>query len=263
MRLYVEVAIRSFQRHLAYRSATLAAIFTNSIFGVIIASSYIALYGARDAEGSVAGFNVDEIVTYVWFGQAMIAVVAMWGWWEIAITIQSGDVVSDLMKPFDYYAFWLSRDAGRAACQFLIRMVPTLAIGGLLYDLALPSSASGWLAFGLSLILAVAVSFGFRFLANLAAFWLIDRRGINYIAYFATVFFGGMLVPITFFPDWLRVIAESLPFRAMFLTPIQVALGQVAFRDAVLLQVGWVAVLTLLGRLLMAKAIRKLEVQGG
>ena len=43
--------------------------------------------------------------------------VYFWNWREIAVTIWTGDVVSDLAKPVDYYAFWLSRDAGGFASK--------------------------------------------------------------------------------------------------------------------------------------------------
>ena len=76
----------------------------------------------------------------------------MWGWWEVAAAVQSGDVVTDLLKPFDYFVFWLSRDLGRAACHVLTRFLPTFLVGLLLYDLALPSfsltsrSAETWIS---------------------------------------------------------------------------------------------------------------------
>ena len=105
MRLYVEVARSSFRRYLAYRSATLAGLFVNSVFGVLLASVYIALYRDREAGATVAGFALTDLLTFVWISQALIAVVSLWGWWDIAQSIQTGDVVSDLMKPFNYYGY--------------------------------------------------------------------------------------------------------------------------------------------------------------
>jgi hypothetical protein len=64
-----------------------------------------------------------DAIDYVWIAQALIMPVYFWNWWEIANTIRTGDVVSDLAKPFDYYAFWLSRDAGRAIYHTLLRHI--------------------------------------------------------------------------------------------------------------------------------------------
>jgi ABC-2 type transport system permease protein len=264
MRLYLEVARRSFQRHLAYRTSTLAGLFTNSVFGVLIASAYLAFYRSREAGAeTVAGFDTTGIVTYIWLGQSMIMVIYLWGWWEVASSIQTGAIVTDLMKPIDFYSFWLSRDFGRALCHTLTRMVPTLLIGGLLYHLAVPGSALHWLWFGISVALAVVVSFAFRFILNISAFWLIDIKGISYLALVAVNFFSGFLVPISFFPHWLRLVAELLPFRAIVMVPIEVALGQRAVAAGLALQLGWAVALSVLAQLILTRAVRKLEVQGG
>ena len=46
MPLYLELAKKSFQRQVVYRTATLAGLFTNMFFGVLRASILIAVYNA-------------------------------------------------------------------------------------------------------------------------------------------------------------------------------------------------------------------------
>lgn len=263
MRLYVEVARSSFRRYLAYRAATLAGLFTNSVFGVLLASVYVALYRDRAAGASVAGFTITELLTFVWISQALIAVVGLWGWWEIAQSIQSGDVVSDLMKPFNYYGYWVARDAGRAGAQLLMRGAPTLLIGALLYDIATPARAVDWLAFAASVVLAVGLSFALRFLLNISAFWLLDITGINSLSAAVINLFSGMLLPLAFFPGWLETTANLLPFRAMITSPIQAYLGQ--GNPALILtgQAAWLVVLVGVGLGMLRVATRRVVVQGG
>jgi ABC-2 type transport system permease protein len=56
MRLYAEFMRRAFQQTLAYRGATLAGIFTNSVFGVMISSVFLALFASRGEDpGAVQG----------------------------------------------------------------------------------------------------------------------------------------------------------------------------------------------------------------
>ncbi len=262
MRLYVEVARRSFQRHLAYRAATLAGLFTNSVFGLLIASVYLALYRGQDRP-TVVGFSASEALTFVWVGQSLIMVVSMWGWWEIAESVQTGDVVADLMKPFNYYGYWLSRDLGRAACHLLTRTGPTLLIGVILSDLALPGLLTRWAGFLASVLLAVLVSFGWRFLLNLTAFWLLDIRGVTAMSLVVVGFFSGFLVPLAFFPPGLRHVAEALPFRAIVMVPIEVLLGQRAIGPAVALQLAWAVALALVGQVILHRAVRRVVVRGG
>lgn len=261
MRLYLEVARRSFQRHLAYRVATLAGLFTNAVFGVFLSSVYIAFY--QNDQETVADFTLSQILTFVWIGQSLLALVYLWNWWEVAVSIQTGDVVSDLMKPMDFQTYWLSRDLGRAACHWLTRFAPTFAVGALFYDLAFPGVITDWAAFFVSVNLAVLVSFGWRFLLNTTAFWFLDVRGTSMLALLVLNFFSGFLVPLSFFPAWLRAIAEALPFRAMVMVPVEVFLGQRSFASALAIQLFWAAEMLLLGKLVLTVAVRKVVVQGG
>jgi ABC-2 type transport system permease protein len=263
VRLYIEVARREFQRHLAYRTATLAGLFTNSIFGLLFSAVYIALYRDAGADREVAGFNVAEALTYVWITQSLIMVVAVWGTWDIALGVRSGDIYADLFKPFDYFLYWLSRDLGRAACYTMTRFVPTLIFGAALFDLALPPDAMTWLGFAAAITLAVLVSFPLRFMLNLSAFWLTDIQGVRTLQLSLISFLSGFLVPISFFPSSLRTVAEWLPFRAMMMLPVNVLLDQQSVSAALTFQTMWALILTLGALAMLRLAMRKVVIQGG
>src|SRR5438094_3372524 len=149
MRLYWEVARRALQRQLAYRTENLAGLVTNTFFGYLRAAVFLAVY---QNTSSVAGYDPAAAVTYSWVTQAMIMVVALWGWWDIELTIRSGDVVSDLAKPFSYVGFWLARDLGRAAYFVAFRAAPILLAGQAISGLHWPSSVGSWLAFCVSVL---------------------------------------------------------------------------------------------------------------
>jgi ABC-2 type transport system permease protein len=263
MRLYLEVAKVAFARHLTYRAANLAGLATNSFFGVMRTYLFIGLYAGH---GVRAGWTLDDALAYVWIAQALIMPVFLFIWTDIALTIRSGDVVSDLSKPFDYYAFWLSQDAGRAIYHTLFRAVPTILVGVALFDVRLPLDVGRWLAVLLSLALAVWISFGMRFLANIAAFWLLDYRGVTYALIFANGFFSGMLVPLVYWPDWARAAVVWLPFAGLVQAPVDVVLGKATeaeLAEVLLFQFAWGVALMAACRLALALAVRRVVVQGG
>src|SRR5438128_2187581 len=195
MRLYWEVARRALQRQLAYRTENLAGLLTNAFFGYLRAAVFVAVYQNANTS-NVGGYDAQAAVSYSWITQAMIMIVALWNWWDVEETIRSGDVVSDLSKPFVFLGFWLARDLGRAAYFTAFRAVPILLVGQVLFGLHWPSSLGAWSAFLLSVVLAVLVSFGWRFLLNVSAFWTTDARGLGALALAATMFLGGVVVPI-------------------------------------------------------------------
>ncbi len=127
----------------------------------------------------------------------------LWGWFEVALRVRSGDVATDLQRPLDFQCYWLAQDLGRAAYHALFRGVPPFLFGALVFDVLIPGDPLVWLAFPASVTLAVVTSFAFRFLFNLVAFWLLDYRGAGVLAMVASTFFSGQIVPIAFFPDWL------------------------------------------------------------
>ncbi len=265
MRLYLELARRSFAQTLAYRGAALAGIFTNGIFGIMIASVFLALYQSQASGGgdSAEGWSRDQTITLVWINQSLLMTVYMWGWWEVTRNIQSGAIVTELLKPYDYFSYWLSRDLGRALAHFIIRGIPTFLIGAIAFDILAPASWTRGAAFLLSAVMAVIVSFCLRFMANLAGFWVLDYRGIA--AMFAAVMnvLSGMLAPLAFLPEPVRIVANALPFRAVIMTPNEVYLGQVAVWQGLGFQALWIALLIFSARWLMAKGERQLVVQGG
>ena len=263
LRLAFELARRGYRRYAAYPGATWAGVFTNTFFGFMIAYALLAVFEQRDSVGT---YDARDAVTYTWLAQGMLMTVYVWGWFEVALRVRSGDVATDLQRPVDFQAYWLAQDLGRAAYHAVFRGVPPFILGALVFDVLVPGDPVTWLAFTASLVLAVVVSFAFRFLFNLAAFWLLDYRGAGILAMVASTFFSGQIVPLAFFPEWLETLAWALPFAAMVQAPIEVWLGHadgLELAGLLGLQALWAVLLLGLGRLVLAAGMRKLVIQGG
>jgi viologen exporter family transport system permease protein len=263
MRVYWELAKLGFRRASAYRTAAVSGAITNTFFGFLRAYIFSALYESR---ADVAGYTLADILAFTFIAQSMVTLVGLIGWWPIAESIQSGDVVSDLSRPYDYQAAWLAQEYGRALVHLLTRSVPCVAVGALFFSIPLPTDPLVWLGAAASLVLAIAVSFGWRFSLNLTAFWLTDHRGIAGIALMIAMLLTGFMLPLGMWPDRLREVVMLLPFAAMVSIPIDVILGKLHGVDllaALALQALWALVMLGLGRLVLIAALRKLVVQGG
>ena len=263
MRLYYEIALRSFRRATTYRSAYIAGILTNAFFGALRSFVYIAIFSAG---GSVAGFSVNDAISYSWITQSLISIGA--GWIisrELTQSIRTGDVVTDLARPWNFYGYWLSQSLGERGFNLLLRGSLTYLIGVLYFQAHIPTPAQA-LAFAVSVSLAMVLSFAFSFIVNLTAFWLIENSGIMMIANIMLSFFSGFLLPIAFFPPALAAIARVLPFQAISGLPAQIFLGQLqgqALAQTLLLQLFWCIVMVAGGVLLLRAAVQKVVVQGG
>jgi len=264
--LYVAVARRSFRRYATYRAATLAGIFTNTVFGVVLAYVLLALWSQRPTLG---GYGPEQAVTYVWVAQALIMPVGLFSGGfvdELTERVRTGGIVIDLQRPVPLLWWRLADDLGRAAYHFLTRGVAPVLAGGLLFDLAWPNRPATYAQFLVAVAFAVGVGFAIRYLFGLLAFWVVDVRGFVVLLVVVQIFFSGMLLPLAIFPGWLRTLAEVLPFRAMVQVPADVLL-QEDTATAVLplfgVQLLWLAGLLVLGQLLTNLAVRTVVVQGG
>jgi ABC-2 type transport system permease protein len=75
-----------------------------------------------------------------------------------------------------------------------------------------------------------------------------------------------MVLPLTFFPSWLRAIAHALPFASIMQTPIDVWLGKhhgPGLAGILALQAMWAVALLALGSLTLRLGAKKLVIQGG
>lgn len=264
--LYAAVAARSFRRFSTYRVATLAGIFTNSVFGVIYSYAYLALWHQRPDAG---GYDATDAVTYVWLGQALLMTVALWGGGttdDLADRIRTGDVAIDLYRPVGLIGWYLAGDLGRATYHALTRGVVPTILGVLLFRIALPASPAAALGFVVSVTLAVVTSFAIRFLVACTAFWSLDQTGVRMLSGVLAIFLSGMTLPLVIFPEPLRSIALALPWASYLQTPADIWLGHrsgAGIVSGLAVQALWIAVLLALCQVVLGAATRKVVVQGG
>lgn len=263
MRLFWELTRLSFQRQLSYRTANLAGLTTNFFFALLRSAVLIALYGVQT---TVNGVSLQGAVTYTGLVQALIAFISLFSWYELMNSVYSGEVATDLLKPMNYFSYWMALDLGRAIASLLVRGI-TLMVGfALFFKISLPSTPEQWLLLFLALIFAWAVSFAWRFLVNLAAFWTPNALGIGRFLYGISWILTGFVMPLRFMPEWFQRAAYLTPFPSMINAVVEIYLGILtgpAAALALLTQLGWFFGLALLGQVILRAGLRMLVIQGG
>ena len=118
-----------------------------------------------------------------------------------------------------------------------------------------------------SVLLAVVVSFGCRYLVNATAYWLHDARGPILLWVLGAGVLGGLYFPLRLLPGWLAAtLWLATPLPSILQTPLDVA----AERDGLAMQAGlvglqacWAVVLLTSAWFVQRRAERRLVVQGG
>lgn len=263
MRLYWELAVLGFQRTAMYRSAAISGAITNTFFGFLRAYIFIAAYGLRPSAG---GYTLTDTLTFTFITQGMAALVELWAWWKIAESVRTGQIATELSRPFDFQLYWLAQDYGRALHQFLLRSVPPFVVGLVVFGLKLPPDLLHWVALLPSVLLAISLSFGIRFCLNLTTFWVLDHRGVAMLSSIFLMILSGFVIPLALFPDSVRPVLYVLPFASIVAIPIDVFLGKLngfELVGALALQAFWALTWLGIGRVVLAAGLRKLVIQGG
>lgn len=264
LRLYAPFARCAFQRLAAYRLANWTGIAVNFFFFLIHAQVYLAFFGARER---VAGWSPQDAVLYFATSEALLMAIGLFYASQSRLRdgIRSGDVVLDLARPTSLYARVVAEHFGQAGYYLLMRTTVLYAGAALLYGLA-PPLEPRLLLFPVALGLAVGVSALLSYLANATAFWLEHALGPVAVLIGCLTLFGGMVVPLDFYPDALRRVCDVLPFRAAVYTPVALATGRLeggALAFGLLHQLAWLLALVHAARLLERRGVRHLAVHGG
>jgi ABC-2 type transport system permease protein len=89
---------------------------------------------------------------------------------------------------------------------------------------------------------------------------------VSQLGTLAAMFLSGSSVPLVLFPAGIEGVVRVLPFASMVQLPIEVFLGKHAGLDLAvvfLTQLAWIVVLIGAGRLVTARAVRKVVIHGG
>jgi ABC-2 type transport system permease protein len=183
---------------------------------------------------------------------------------DVERDVRTGDLAYVLPRPRPYLAMKVAESFG----TLLVRLGTLGAVGfPLAWALAggLPDDPRGLL---LALVLGpVAGAMGVLFQASIGvlAVWLQDVSPVYWIWQKAAFLLGGLILPLSLYPDGLATAAAWSPFAALLYAPGRLALGldAAAAASAAGLLVGWTVVAVVLVRWLYGRALRVLDVNGG
>jgi ABC-2 type transport system permease protein len=248
---------------LQYRAAAAAGIITQIVFGWIRVMVFEAFYASAT---SAPPMTLAQTVTYVWLSQALLRMVPWLPDWDVRQMIRSGSVAFEMVRPVRLYSLWYARSVASLTAPTLLRSVPMFVLAFVLFGMGPPASAASALAFVASLACALVLCAAFSTLLTITCLWTISGDGIMWLMMASVWLFSGMIIPLPLFPDWLQPVFNALPFRGMIDLPFRLYMGHIPAVEigaVIAVQVAWAAGLVLAGRMLLARGVRRLVVQGG
>ncbi|WP_419871392.1 ABC transporter permease [Candidatus Pristimantibacillus sp. PTI5] len=262
MRAYIEVARRSFHRKSSYKLEYYLGLFGSLLSIFISVAIWKAVYGST---ASFAGITQEQAVTYAVIAMLMRIVLSM-NEFLIDGKIKSGEIASDLIRPYHFLTYVFSMIIGEVGFNLWTKALPLIILSIFMFQLEVSHSWINLLFFLISAAFSYLLLYFFNLIFWLFAFWVHQTWSIVTIKNAAVLLLSGATIPYWFLPDWLAYIFEWLPFKYIYFTPVTIALGEAHQGDILRLfieQIGWILLLAAAGLLLWRRAQNKLIIQGG
>lgn len=267
MKKYLSFFRLKFIMELQYRAAAFGGIVTQFVWGTMEILVYKAFYKA-DALAFPMEFS--SLASYIWLQQALLALFMVWFMEnEIFDCIKNGDIIYEICRPVKIYDMWFSRSIANRLSKAFLRCIPIIAIAVFLpkpYGISLPKNFITFILFLVTLMLGVLVTVSFCMIIYMTTFFTISPMGIRMISITLVEFFSGAVIPLPFFPDKLKNLMELLPFASMGNVPFRVYSNNIYGKEVIrviILQIFWIIIMTMIGKFLEYKVMKRVVVQGG
>ncbi|WP_062104941.1 ABC transporter permease [Bacillus niameyensis] len=267
MNAYISVLRLRLLNGLQYRTAAFAGVATQFFWGFMYIMIFEAFY-----EHAVQSppMTLSELVTYLWLQQSFLAFIMLWFRDnELFDLIISGNIAYELCRPCDIYGFWYAKLLAQRLSSAILRCFPILLVAFILpqpYRMTIPPNLLTFFLFVASMILGLLVLVSISMFIYISVFYTMSPVGSLLMFGIVGEFFAGLTIPIPLMPEWLQKIAYLLPFRLTADFPFRVYSGHIPQQEAIegiIIQIIWLFVLILFGKLAFKQSLKRVVVQGG
>ena len=263
MRRSLFFIILGFKTLFIYRTTLIFYSIGNFIFVIVTWFLWKAIYLN---ERVINGMTFEQTFVYLAMATSIFSLFQTSTDWSLSARINNGGIMMDLLKPVRQIHFTFFTSLGFVITNFLAIAVPSLFLMFFVFNVKL--------VFGLnipfflvSIILAYGISFNIDYMVGTTAFYNEAIWGICITKEVVMLFLSGALLPLSFFPDSIRRVAELLPFQAIYNLPLQILVSKTLtprdYLNAIIIQLFWLAALSIASRLFFHTASRRLTVNGG
>ncbi|MEM9555860.1 MAG: ABC-2 family transporter protein [Acidobacteriota bacterium] len=260
-RLFLTAVSLQARKLMSYRVAFWAtAIIAFAAELVVAVFLWRAIFEASGEE-SIGGFTYGGMLLY--YVCALLTAKLVYGRerdLSVSEDIYQGHLTRYLIYPVSYGVFKYAEHLGS--------MVPSLVqvllfAGAAGFILPLPSDLGitpATVAMALvSILVAGLFVFALRFTVQLVSFWADNVWSLNVMLRFSMEFLGGLMLPLSLFPEVVRQVLAATPFPYIFYVPVTTLLGRVSVAEwlrGLVVTSAWIVVVVLVARWVWARGNR-------
>lgn len=260
---YLAIGRVTFLSALAFRWFVLLDIVRGALRLFVYVALWSALLEGRESPG---GITLSQTVTYFVLGVVLAEVNRAGAGAAVGDAIVSGQIATELWKPLRTLWIYIAQSLGGTAANLATRAIPMAIVFIAIFTPEPPASAGAFLACLALGAMGFVLSMLTGILIGLAAFWTLSSWYLPWFQRALTILFGGVVVPIWFYPSWLERITEYLPFRFVHFVPLAVYLGEIPMEEVPILMVVaciWIAALAAAVVWVWRTGMKRIVIQGG
>ena len=265
MSSYIGIFKMNFKGELQYRTKAISGVATQIFWGLM----YICLYSAFMGEKIIDGFSIEQMISYVWLGQAFLVIRFLDLPKNCAKEIENGNVCYKFTRPINLYNQWFAEHLGYKLSATILRCLPLLLVAFIMPEgirLMLPPSIEAFALFLVAITIGALLTSAISMIIVYLTFKTLSARGTVSICNTVCGILGGLYIPLVFMPASVQNVLNYLPFRYVIDLPLRIYIGNISPSVAIgfmLISVFWLIAIILIGKLLISKAGKNAIIQGG
>lgn len=249
---------------LTYREHFITNVFVMIVFYAVLYFLWKAIYAGSG--GVLNGLTFGQTYVNMALTTGIVRCFSLGIEWEMCFEMQDGNIIVKLVKPTNYMSFVFSEYVGSSIMNLIAFLIPTFIIIGIIFPGQINIGVNV-IAFIACFVMAMCCMFLLEFMIGVCTFYTQSVWGLSTILEIISGFFAGSEVPLAFFPTFLAVIADFLPFKAMYYGPVQILTNfEMGFSDY-LKTLGvlfvWLIILFICAKGTFALMKKKIVVNGG
>jgi len=265
MSSYFGIFKMNFKGELQYRVKALSGVVTQIFWGLM----YIYLYTAFMGGKIIDGFSIEQMISYVWIGQAFLVIRFLDLPKNCAQEIENGNICYKFVRPINLYNQWFAEHLGYKLSATILRCLPLLLFASILpksIRIMPPPSFTAFVLFIVSLAIGAVLTSAISMIIVYLTFKTLSARGTVSICNTVCGVLGGLYIPLVFMPQSIQNVLNYLPFRFVLDLPARIYIGNIPPMQAIQfigIAFAWLVAIIIIGKILISKAGKSAVIQGG
>jgi ABC-2 type transport system permease protein len=263
MKIYLKYISLSFQKAITYR----IEYFTSVLNALLYIFIFISIWKAIIPEEGIDNGITPEIMTSYAVLSTLIKSTFARSQGFISGKVRTGEIAVDLMKPYSIPLLYLSDIIGQSLFQLLARAIPLLVFCIFFFNIKIEVEWNQFLKFISLYFLSFIIYYLICLFISSLSFYFVEIFPF-WILYFALItFMSGAIIPLDFFPEFLKHIILFTPFPYLFYFPTMILLRPnqllINYNELLLNYFINIIILMILSGIVYRMGIRKLTIAGG